>query len=127
MLMLMGVLAGAPARAAVPGTCNYTVDSHDPVHGIVRAGNDLTCVAMPRNASQLEDCVQRCCDTNGCTAYSYNHPWTVGPYFQCDKTTEFCCCLKDGVRHRHRPAPRCMPMRQCGSVAEPCCPLCLVQ
>ena len=91
------MLAGAPVRAAVHGACNYTVDSQDPVHGMVRAGNDMTCVAMPRNASRLADCAGLCCATDGCTAYSYNHPWNVGPYLQCDDDTEFCCCLKDGV------------------------------
>ena len=84
VLAVLATVVGVHSAAAAAAVCNHTIDSNDPVHGSVRAGNDVTCVPLPSNASQLEDCIQRCCDTNGCTSFSYNHPWTVGPYFQCE-------------------------------------------
>jgi hypothetical protein len=93
------VLIQCTASIAMP-TCNATIDSHDPVHGKVRAGNDFKCVDK---VATLDACVDLCCKTESCVSFSYNAPWTMdADYMGCKKPSVGgkatpCCCLKDKV------------------------------
>lgn len=80
---------------ATAGTnCTHTIDSHDPVKGPVRAGDDFHCGLL--NDDTLDGCIAHCCETAGCVSYSWNAPWTIGPYMECVAGRN-CCCLKDRV------------------------------
>eukprot|EP00935_MAST-01C_sp_MAST-1C-sp1_P000270 g270.t1 len=88
-----------PAATAAPA-CNASIDSHDPLHGLVRAGNDFQCVD---GVETLDACVSLCCKSDRCVSFSYNDPWTLDTdYMGCKKPTPAgdrspCCCLKDKV------------------------------
>ena len=77
-------------------SCDFIIDSHDPVHGPVRAGDDLSCT--PLGNSTLVGCATACCETDGCLSFSFNEPWSAstGPYMGC-VAGQNCCCLKGAV------------------------------
>jgi hypothetical protein len=77
------------------GVCNYTVDSHDPVKGPVRAGDDTKC--SPIADDTVGGCATACCaQGGGCLSFSFNVGWNLGPYMDC-VAGKNCCCLKNGV------------------------------
>lgn len=58
--------------------CNFHVDSTDPRHGLVRAGNDYSCAPLDRESDTLDDCIAACCaDAGKCISFSWNAPWTL--------------------------------------------------
>lgn len=89
MLML-----GALKLVGALGACNFTVDSHDPVKGPVRAGDDTKC--SPIADDTVGGCAAACCAQGGCLSFSFNFGWNLGPYMDC-VAGKNCCCLKDGV------------------------------
>ena len=94
--MMQSTLLLALTRAAVSSSCTYTVDSNDPVHGPVRAGDDISCDAMQDGNSSVAVCAARCCGNAECESFSFNVQWNLGPYLDCIEGKD-CCCLKNSV------------------------------
>ena len=102
-MVAAGALLAATAQSAGPlgagdaggsTTCSATVDSTDPVHGMIREGPvDLSCDPVPAGLDPLMVCAQRCCGNPDCTAFSFNSPWRMKRYFGCVDGMD-CCCLK---------------------------------
>ena len=89
LLLLSATLVVGGGNDGAP-LCSSTIDSDDPVHGLVRSGADLSCEPV----SSLIGCIARCCDNTACTAFSFNGPWVMpGRYMGCI-AGEDCCCLK---------------------------------
>eukprot|EP00039_Didymoeca_costata_P021212 m.343793 g.343793 ORF g.343793 m.343793 type:complete len:489 (-) comp23315_c0_seq1:108-1574(-) len=77
-------------------TCNITVDSKDPRHGLVRAGDDFHCSPLPGVNNTLSGCMEQCCEADECLSFSWNAPWTLQNWNGCI-SGENCCCLKNKV------------------------------
>eukprot|EP00041_Stephanoeca_diplocostata_P036964 m.1375837 g.1375837 ORF g.1375837 m.1375837 type:complete len:428 (-) comp24961_c0_seq1:425-1708(-) len=79
--------------------CNFKVDSTDPRHGLVRAGNDYSCKSLNPDKDTLEGCIAECCaDTGRCLSFSWNAPWTLnGSHYMDCIPGKNCCCLKSAV------------------------------
>lgn len=77
-------------------TCNISIDSTDPRKGLVRAGDDITCI---NGVVSAQACGEACCNHNGsaCLSFSFNDPWTLKQsYLGCINGSP-CCCLKSSV------------------------------
>eukprot|EP00040_Diaphanoeca_grandis_P039909 m.260567 g.260567 ORF g.260567 m.260567 type:complete len:488 (-) comp40130_c0_seq1:87-1550(-) len=76
--------------------CSSKIDSADPIHGPIRAGNDISCKSQPD--SDINTCIQACCGNAKCEAFTFNSPWTLGngAYMDCIQGLA-CCCQKSAV------------------------------
>jgi hypothetical protein len=91
MMMLAMVITVAES------TCHFTIDSPDPLHGMVRAGGDFKAVTMDPKTATLTRCADLCCQADGCVAFSYNAPWTLTPGWMGCVVGKPCCSLKSTV------------------------------
>lgn len=83
------------------GVCNFTVDSSDPLHGLIRAGDDISCAPIDganNGSDTLAGCAAACCGHPDCQSFSWNFPWTLGDHVYMDCVQgKNCCCLKKGL------------------------------